>query len=115
VDYEPGWRGQAYEELTSALENHVRAVGADNLKLMVVLQGNGADFLARAKAKPAFARRVDALKEKGVRFLICRNTLIGRAIDPFTDLYGVAREDVVRSAVAELAALQQEGYVYLHL
>ena len=115
VDYDAGWRGHNYYNLVSVLENHVKAVGADRLHLVVMLQGSGTDFLALAKAKPALAQKIDALKSRGVRFLICKNSLISRGIDPFTELYGVGKDDVVTAAVAELVALQQEGYVYLHL
>ncbi|SEC42069.1 Intracellular sulfur oxidation protein, DsrE/DsrF family [Rhizobiales bacterium GAS191] len=115
VDYEAGWRGHNYYNLVGVLENHEKALGADRLQLVVVLQGSGTDFLALAKAKPALAKKIDALKSQGVRFLICKNSLINRGIDPFTELYGVAKEDIVAAAVAELVALQQEGYVYLHL
>jgi len=115
VDYDAGWRGHNYHNLVSVLENHVKAVGADRLHLVVMLQGGGTDFLALAKAKPAFAQKIDALKSRGVRFLICKNSLISRGIDPFTELYGVGKDDVVTAAVAELVALQQEGYVYLRL
>jgi intracellular sulfur oxidation DsrE/DsrF family protein len=115
VDYGAGWRGRAYAELLTALDNHVQAVGADKLRVAVVLQGSGADLLASAKSEPRLAKRIDALRQKGVHFLICRNTLLGRLIDPFRDLYGVTEHDIVTAAVAEIVALQQEGYVYLHL
>jgi intracellular sulfur oxidation DsrE/DsrF family protein len=115
VDYDAGWRSRNYYALVGVLENHVKAVGADKLELKVILQGGGADLLALAKSEPAIAQRIDALKEKGVRFLVCKNTLLDRRLDPFADLYGVKREDIVTAAVAELVALQQEGYVYLHL
>lgn len=115
VDYPAGWRDRAYENLLDALENHVNAVGAGKLQLAVVLQGSGTDLLALAKSKPRLAARIDGLRQNGVRFLVCRDTLLSRLIDPFQDLHGVARADVVTAAVAELVALQQEGYVYLRL
>jgi len=115
VDYGSGWRGRAYEELLSALDNHVKAVGADKMSLVVMLQGSGADLLVSAKSTPRLAQRIDALRRQGVRFLVCRNTLLGRLIDPFSDLYGVTERDIATAAVAELVALQQEGYLYLHL
>jgi len=115
VDYPAGWRGRTYDDLVGVLENHVKAVGAGRLDLKVVLQGGGADLLLLAKLKPVLARRIDALKAEGVRFLVCKNTLLGRGIDPFADLYGIEPRDVITAAVAELVALEQEGYVYLHL
>lgn len=115
VDSDGGWFGRNYDNLVSVLENHEQAVGANKLHLVVILQGNGLDLLTLAKAKPALAAKIDRLRSEGVRFLVCKNSLIGRAIDPFTDLYGVADGDVITAAVAELVALQQDGYVYLHL
>ena len=51
-------------------------------------------------------------RAEGVKFLICRNSLVGRSIDP-ADLYDVKTGDIVGAAVAEVAALQAQGFVYL--
>jgi hypothetical protein len=37
----------------------------------------------------------------------------GRKVDMDTDLYNVDESDIVPSGVAEVAKLQQEGYVYI--
>ena len=46
---------------------------------------------------------------------MCRNTLLQRRINPDARLHGVAREDVVTTAVGEIGALKQQGYVYIKL
>ena len=49
----------------------------------------------------------------GVKFLVCRNTLMARGIDPDRELYDVAKEDVIRTAVGEIAQLEQRGFQYI--
>jgi len=66
-----------------------------------------------AKTDSTLAANLDALRTKGVRFLICRNTLKGMGLR-VEDLYGVTSADLVPSGVAEIARLQGLGYVYLH-
>lgn len=67
-----------------------------------------------AQSDKTLAAQLDMLREKGVRFLICANTLKERKID-WHQLYGVKGDDIVPSGVAELARLQQMGFVYIHL
>ncbi len=104
-------RGYTLHVLQAA-QNHVNAVGQDKLDLRIVLQGDGLDLLREAKSDPAFSKRVDTLKAEGVKFLVCRNTLVGRNLDP-SELYDVKTSDIVGAAVAEVAALQAQGFVYL--
>ena len=42
-----------------------------------------------------------------------RDTLKGRKINYKNDLFDVSEKDIVPSGVAELAKLQQQGYVYI--
>jgi len=105
------------------VQNHINAVGAENLDLAVVMHGNGVamllypDSLADTKMKEANAddqmqARIAGLKQQGVEFKVCANTLKGRnvAID---DLYDVDESDIVPSGVAELSKLQGQGYTYI--
>lgn len=100
-----GWLGN--------MENHFKALAPGALDLVVVINGDGIDLLTHARTDTDLAGRIDRLKAKGTRFLICRNTLIGRSLDPDKDLYDVRRADLIGAGVAEVAALQQQGYVYL--
>jgi intracellular sulfur oxidation DsrE/DsrF family protein len=105
------------------IQNHINAVGADNLDLKVVMHGNGVamvmdpDYLSETKMKEANATdemqaRIAGLKQQGVNFNICANTLKGRQI-PMDALYDTTEADIVPSGVAELAHLQAQGYTYI--
>ena len=107
------------------IQNHINAVGKDNLEVRVVLHGNGLALLLEpdslekltkfkhANADEKMTARIDGLKAQGVAFNVCENTVRGRKVDMETDLYNVSQDDIVPSGVAEVAKLQQEGYVYI--
>lgn len=91
--------------------NHLTA--SPNAKIVVVTHGKGIDFLLNGAKdeKGEFAPVVAGLKEKGVDFRVCRNTLKGRNL---TDDAVIMEAKVVPSGVAEIGMLQaKEGYVYL--
>ena len=105
------------------IQNHINAVGAENLDLKVVMHGNGVamvmdpDYLSETKMKEANATdemqaRIAGLKQQGVNFNICANTLKGRKI-PMDALYDTSEAYLVPSGVAELAHLQAQGYTYI--
>ena len=102
-----------FKRMLVNISNHIKAVGEDNLELVVVAHGDGLDMLQQAKTDPDLAARIDTLKGKGVRFLVCANTLHSRNIS-LGDLYDAEDDDVVPSGVAEIAHLEQQGFVYLH-
>ena len=107
------------------IQNHINAVGAENLDLRVVMHGNGVsmvllpDALAQvpkfkhANANEQMTAKIDGLKQQGVTFDICANTLNGRKVDMADHLYDVEQADIVPSGVAELAHLQALGYTYV--
>ena len=107
------------------VQNHINAVGAENLDLKIVLHGNGLalllepDSLAKltkfkhANADETMTAKIDSLKDQGVDFNVCANTVRGRKVDLETDLYNVDKKDVVPSGVAEVARLQAMGYSYI--
>lgn len=101
------------QSLLRNLKNHVEAVGADNIDIRVVNHGKGIVLLQSAATEPELAEKIDALRAKGVRFLVCRNTLKRHNID-YKMLYGVEEEDLVPSGMAELVRLQQQGFIYVH-
>ncbi len=93
------------------VENHMNA--SPNARIVVVTHGRGIDFLLNdAKDdKGAFAPQVASLKDQGVEFRVCRNTLKSRKLD---DDAVILEAQVVPSGVAEIGRLQaREGYVYL--
>lgn len=107
------------------IQNHINAVGAENLDLKVVLHGNGLAMLLEpdslpkltkfkfANADDKMAAKIDGLKSQGVAFQVCNNTVKGRKVDLKNDLYDVDESDIVPSGVAEVAKLQLEGYAYI--
>lgn len=114
------------KQQTAALrnvQNHLNAVGAENIELAVVMHGNGLslllypDALSETKMKEANAddqmqARIAGLKQQGVEFKVCANTLKGRNVE-IDDLYDADEADIVPSGVAEIAKLQAQGYTYL--
>lgn len=82
-------------------------------KIVVVTHGKGIDFLLNdAKDdKGAFEPQVAALKNRGVDFRVCNNTLQARKLGPDAV---ILEAKVVPSGVAEITRLQAtEGYVYV--
>jgi len=95
------------------IQNHINAVGKENLDLRVVMHSKGYTLLKRANNNPDFEQKVANLKKQGVKFQICANTLRGKKINYKNDLYDVEKSDIVPSGVAELAHLQQMGFAYI--
>jgi intracellular sulfur oxidation DsrE/DsrF family protein len=107
------------------IQNHINAVGADNLDLKVVLHGNGLTLLLTpdsvdevrkmksGNATDTMTAKISGLKEQGVQFQVCNNTLKGRKISWEDHLYDVDEADIVPSGVAQLAILQAQGYAYI--
>ncbi|MFC3694628.1 DsrE family protein [Chenggangzhangella methanolivorans] len=103
-----------FKRMLGSLKNHVDAVGKQRVEIRVVDHGAGVDLFSMAQSDEELAGKIDGLKELGVRFLICANTLKERKID-WKMLYGVTEADIVPSGVAELARLQGMGFVYIHI
>jgi intracellular sulfur oxidation DsrE/DsrF family protein len=102
-----------FKYLLGHLKNHIDAVGDGHVKISVVDLGPGVTLLQLANNDKDLAQKIDALKGRGVRFLICQNTLAGMHID-WHSLYGVQENDLVPAGVAELSRLQGMGYSYIH-
>ncbi len=105
------------------IRNHLTAIGTDKVDVKVVMHGDGLSLLLppenlsqtkmkMANANPQMQARIDALKNDGVQFQICANTLQGRSI-PTSALYGFQESDIVPSGVAQLSILQMQGYTYI--
>ena len=107
------------------IQNHINAVGKDNLDLRVVMHGNGVSMVLlpealdklkgfkAANADPQMQANIDGLKAQGVAFKVCANTLQGRKVSYEDQLYMVEEADIVPSGVAELAILQGQGFAYI--
>jgi len=106
------------------IQNHINAVGAENLEVKVVMHGKGLTLLLEpdaaentklpaGNASDTMQAKISGLKEQGVAFNVCANTLKGKKIDYQNDLYDVSKGDIVPSGVAEVAHLQSKGYTYI--
>jgi intracellular sulfur oxidation DsrE/DsrF family protein len=99
-----------FDRLLGHISAHLAAVDG-KVEIRVVSFGAGVKLFQLAKTDPDLAGGLDALRTKGVRFMVCRNTLKGMGLG-LADLYGVRDDEVVPSGVAEIARLQGLGYVY---
>jgi intracellular sulfur oxidation DsrE/DsrF family protein len=104
---------KAYMAALGNIQNHINAVGKDNIEVKIVLHGDGVNLLKSAGSNEKLQSRLVGLKAQGVQQAICNNTLTGRKIDYEKDLFEVFKEDIVPSGVAELSYLQQKGYTYI--
>jgi intracellular sulfur oxidation DsrE/DsrF family protein len=105
------------------IQNHINAVGAKNLDLRVIMHGKGLSMLLlpeeASSTKLPMGNATDKqqatianLKKQNVTFKVCANTLKGKKID-LDQLYDAESTDIVPSGVAEIAALQSQGFAYL--
>jgi len=113
INYVGGDADKKYRGALRNIQNHINAVGAENLTVKVVLHGNGVGLLASAMKNEKLQGAVVSLKSQNVDFNVCNNTLRGRKISYDNDLFDVFEEDIVPSGVAELSRLQQMGYTYI--
>ena len=106
------------------IQNHINAVGAENLDLKIVMHGNGLSMLLEpdelanvpkmkhANATPEIQAKIAGLKDQNVSFHVCANTLKGKKIS-LDQLYDTDESNIVPSGVAEVAHLQAQGYAYI--
>ena len=113
INYDGGDDDRNYRAAMRNIQNHINAVGAENLDVKVVLHGNGVALLQSAVTNDTLQMDVTSLKSQGPEFLVCNNTLKGREISYEDDLFEVWEENIVPSGVAELSHLQQQGYTYI--
>jgi uncharacterized protein len=105
---------KGYMQAMRNIRNHIDAVGKGNADVKVVMHGDGLGILQVAKTNLSLQGEVADLKSTHkVQFVVCKNTLTQRKIDPDKDLFDVVGEDIVPSGVAELSYLQTKGYTYI--
>ena len=116
-------KGATQKAALGNIQNHINAVGAENIEVKVVMHGDGISLLMEpdalegtkmkaANATPDQQAKISGLKDQGVTFEICANTLKGREVS-MDALYDAEESDIVPSGVAELSRLQQMGYTYI--
>lgn len=112
INYPGGQDDKVYQGALRNIQNHINAVGAQNLDLKVVIHGNGIGLLQHAKQTGKLQTAVANLKAQNIKFQVCANTLTSKKLSADA-LYEVFQEDIVPSGVAELAHLQAQGYTYI--
>lgn len=113
INYNGGEDDRAYLGAMRNIQNHINAVGAENMDIKVVLHGNGVGLLASAMNNDKVQAQVLNLRGQNAEFSVCNNTLTGRKISYEDDLFEVFEDDIVPSGVAELSHLQMQGYTYI--
>lgn len=93
------------------IQNHLRVVGKDNLKIVVVAHAGGLVMLLRHYVPRDIERTVAALQKQGVDFRACAGTLRAQRIKKPKDK--LIRCRIVPCGVCELVKLQQQGYAYI--
>ena len=105
------------------IQNHINAVGKENLDLRVVMHGKGLTLLLdpeeagstklkKGNASPGQIAKIDGLRDQGIKFSVCANTLRGKKIK-LDMLHNASKKNVVPSGVAELAHLEAAGFSYI--
>jgi intracellular sulfur oxidation DsrE/DsrF family protein len=100
------------------VKNHLNALGDKNVEIIVVTHSSGAfalvDGAMGKKDKNGkvynFNDTIASLANRGVKFEICANTIRGKKIDK-NKISEYA--EIVPSGVAQVADLQQKGYLYI--
>lgn len=113
INYNGGEGDKKYRGALRNIQNHINAVGSENMDIKLVLHGNGLGVLSRAMENEMLRGQVLGLKGQNVAVHVCNNTLRGREISYEDDLFDVFEEDIVPSGVAELSHLQLQGYTYI--
>jgi hypothetical protein len=112
LNVDGGPEDKAYLQALRNIQNHIDAVGKNNVEIKVVMHADGVLLLKNANSNLRLQSQIINLKNQKVGFLVCDNTLKARKIDA-KDLFELERADIVPSGVAELAHLQSQGYVYI--
>lgn len=113
INYDGGEGDKAYIVALKNVQNHINAVGKENIEVKVVLHGDGVFLLRDAVQNLKLQGEVSNLKTQKVVFDVCANTLKGRNLNADKDLFEVFPDDIVPSGVAELSRLQALGYTYI--
>ena len=95
------------------VKNHLNALGDENVDIIVVTHSGGAFTLVDGTKDAKGHELKDSVNElanRGVKFQICANTIRGKKIDK-TKINMNA--EVVPSGVAQIAHLEQMGYLYI--
>lgn len=80
----------------------------DSVQVEVVVHGPGIELLT--KGKSVFEKEIQKMMEKGVQFVVCRNTMKQRAVGEEQIIKNVG---FVQMGVGEIILKQEQGWSYL--
>lgn len=94
------------------MQNHIDGVGGpENISLVLVVHGPAIQALNDIEATDSVRSGVASLKEQGVGFEMCGNTL--KAFDTDLDELLPGFVEVSQGGVTRIGELQSQGYVYI--
>ena len=94
-----------HKSLVRQLNNLLKAT--PDIKIEVVTHGPGVEFLS---GNTSFKNNIETLHQKGIAFLICRNTLTEKKIDANTLL---SLGKIIPAGIAHIITRQSEGWSYI--
>jgi uncharacterized protein len=102
TDGQPDMHAKFIRQLNNILE------AAPNATMEVITHGMGVDLLKAADN--SYHKDLELLKQKGIRFVVCENTMKQRNL---TKAYFLDLVEYVPSAILELVIKQEEGWIYI--
>ncbi|PIW01590.1 MAG: hypothetical protein COW41_02185 [Deltaproteobacteria bacterium CG17_big_fil_post_rev_8_21_14_2_50_51_6] len=94
------------------VQNHIKAVGEDKLDVYVVSHASGVNMYLKDKTNDEIMSKIKSLQKQGVKFRQCEFTLQQKKLT-LKDTVILTEADMVKSGVAEIIKLQQQGYHYI--
>ncbi len=91
------------------MKNLLKAVPSEEVSACLLANGAAVKLFQRERAFQ-YAPDIQSLSQKGVRFLVCSNSLNNFGISP-EDL--VEPCETIEAGIVELIQLQAEGYAYV--
>jgi intracellular sulfur oxidation DsrE/DsrF family protein len=91
------------------MENLLKAVPETQSSICLVANGSAVGLFQRERAA-VHGLRVGELVKKGVRFLMCSNSLANLNLAPEAMLNGC---EVIKAGIVELIERQSDGYAYI--
>lgn len=94
------------------IRNHIEGMGGpEKVEIVLVVHGPGLKAFQELQAEPRVKEGVAALREDGVEFEACGNTLKALGVELFDLLPGFEKVD--QGGVVRIAQLQEKGYIYI--
>ncbi|MEJ1959683.1 MAG: DsrE family protein [Nitrosomonadales bacterium] len=94
------------------IENHIKAVGGpENVEIILVAHGPALQYFQQENNDRPFLERIQSLRNKGIEFDACGNTMRSQQITLKDLPEGFVRVD--QGGVVRIAELEHQGYLYI--